>query len=247
MVIFLKGQNASINDSSYNRFFVASIIAHGIVIACIFWLLQSRYYNKPLHLPKTITLVSLPVIEINNKTPSAPPQRVQTASVPKKNPSPVVAQPIEPTASANPSTNEMNPVPSTTQSLKEQQTQSGQSGTASGSSSGGSSEGTSDGTEAIRIGYAQTLDNVGFSPLYNPKPAYPPFALKAGIQGFVEVDLIINEFGRVESFTIAKVVGHPTFGDETAKVIGKWRFPPPRVEGKKIKIKFLYTVNFKLD
>ena len=91
------------------------------------------------------------------------------------------------------------------------------------------------------------LDNVAFSLLYNPKPAYPPVALKAGIQGSVEVDLLISEFGRVESFIIEKINGHPSFGDETAKVIGKWRFPPPRVDGKKIKVKYLYTVNFTLD
>ena len=34
---------------------------------------------------------------------------------------------------------------------------------------------------------------------------------------------------------------------ETAKIIGKWRFPPPRINGKKVKIRYLYTVNFRLE
>ncbi len=99
----------------------------------------------------------------------------------------------------------------------------------------------------VHVGSADVLDNVDYSPLYNPKPAYPPVALKAGIQGFVDVDLVINEFGRVEEFSLVKVAGHPDFGNETAKVIGKWRFPPPRINGKKVKIKYLYTVNFTLQ
>jgi protein TonB len=117
----------------------------------------------------------------------------------------------------------------------------------SSSGAGNASQGASETGETVRIGSAQTLDNVGFLPLYNPKPDYPPLALAAGIQGAVEVDLLINELGRVDSFAIEKIKGHPSFGEETAKVIGKWRFPPPRVGGRRMKVKYLYTVNFRLD
>ena len=212
-------------------------------MAGIFWTIQSRYHNKPLHLPATITLVSRPVTEKTTSILSTAPQRVQTASPSQPKSPPAVSQSTEPTATTNPLTSQANLVPSSTAAREEPQPPPGQLSGASG----GFAEGTSQGNTVIRIGSAQALDNVDYSPLYNPKPAYPPIALKAGIQGSVDVDLVINEFGRVEEFSIIKVNGHPSFRDETAKVVGKWRFPPPRVDGKKVKIKFLYTVNFKLD
>lgn len=93
----------------------------------------------------------------------------------------------------------------------------------------------------------EELDNTAFSPLYNPKPAYPVIARKQRITGYVDLDLVINEKGKVISFLIVKSYGHPTFGEETAKVIRRWRFPPPRIKGKKVKVTYRYRVNFKLN
>ena len=230
-------------DLPFSRSIAVSIFAHGILITIIFLLVNSLHPNKPLHLPQTITLISLPMVEERIKIPNSTPQRAQTASVKKTSPLPVAMPPLEPVTTASPSATETNPVPFATTAQEETKSQPGQPGGVTG----GTQQTTGDKEGAIRIGSAQTLDNVDFSPLYNPKPAYPLIALKAGIQGSVDVDLIINEFGRVEEFSIVNVTGHPLFGEETAKVIGKWRFPTPRVEGKKVKIKFLYTVNFKLD
>lgn len=97
------------------------------------------------------------------------------------------------------------------------------------------------------ISSEEELDNTGFSPLYNPKPAYPVMARKKRITGYVDLDLIINEKGKVINFAIVKSYGHPTFGEETAKVIRRWRFPPPRIKGKKVKVTYRYRVNFRLN
>jgi len=51
----------------------------------------------------------------------------------------------------------------------------------------------------------------------------------------------------VQQFSIASVSGHPAFGNEVAKVLRRWRFPPPRHKGKKVSVKYLYRINFKLD
>ncbi|MBN1306301.1 MAG: energy transducer TonB [Chitinispirillaceae bacterium] len=101
--------------------------------------------------------------------------------------------------------------------------------------------------EPLRLQSVAQLDNTEFSPLVNIKPLYPPVALKANIEGYVNVDLLVDEKGFVESFSIVDVAGHPSFGNETAKVIGRWRFPPPRINGKKVKVNYVYRVNFTLD
>lgn len=98
----------------------------------------------------------------------------------------------------------------------------------------------------IHITSAEDLDNVEFSPIVNIKPKYPVAALRNNITGYVDVDLYINQKGRVERFTLVKVYGHPAFGPASAKVLPKWRFPPPRKDGKKIKVRYIYRINFTL-
>lgn len=225
---------------AFNRSLMASFILHCAIIAVIFEVMHCFHHKEPLRLPQTITLISLPLPEKLNKVVPPAPQRVQVGGAKKMNPAPAMAQQAMQAAPTSSDAPETNPVPSAN-ATHEQPQAAPSIGAASGPSGGG------DIGAPVRIGSIGNLDNVEFSPLYNPKPAYPLIALKAGITGSVDVDLVINEFGRVDEFTIVNVVGHPLFGEETAKVIGKWRFPPPRVDGKKVKIKFLYTVNFKLD
>lgn len=98
----------------------------------------------------------------------------------------------------------------------------------------------------LRLNPGVELDNVSFEPIYTPKPAYPAVARSAGIRGYVDVDLLIGDDGRVKRYSIAAVSGHPAFGNEVAKVIGRWRFPPPRYHGTEVEVKFLYRVNFDL-
>lgn len=98
-----------------------------------------------------------------------------------------------------------------------------------------------------RIDAVEELDNTDFNPIYNPKPNYPVVAQNAQISGYVDIDLIINEQGKVESFTIVETRGHPLFAVETAKVLPRWRFPPPRIAGKKVRVKYVYRVKFTLN
>jgi len=91
------------------------------------------------------------------------------------------------------------------------------------------------------------LDNTEFVPLYNPKPAYPALARAAGIEGEVVVELIIDKDGTVRQFSILSTRGHQQFALETSKVIRHWRFPPPRLEGEPVKVKYEYTVVFRLE
>lgn len=98
----------------------------------------------------------------------------------------------------------------------------------------------------IHITSAEDLDNVDFVPIVNIKPAYPAAALRSNITGYVDVDLYINEKGQVERFTLVDIHGHPAFGPACAKVLPKWRFPPPRKNGNKVKVRYIYRINFTL-
>jgi periplasmic protein TonB len=233
--------NKAVSEMSFNRSIAVSFLLHTAILIAVLEIMHCFQHKVPLRLPQTITLISFP-LPVKITSPALPaPQRVQVGSVKKLGPVPSMAEPHEP---AIPTTSaveqETNPVPSTTSTQEKTESLGNPSGGITSNDQG--EIGT-----PVRIGSIGALDNVEFSPLYNPKPAYPLIALKAGIQGSVDVDLVINEFGRVDEFAIVNVIGHPLFAEETAKVIGKWRFPPPRVGGKKVKIKFLYTVNFKLD
>lgn len=98
-----------------------------------------------------------------------------------------------------------------------------------------------------RIGNTAELDNTSFEPLRNPKPDYPVVAQASQISGYVDVDLVINEQGKVETFIIVETRGHPSFTVETAKVLPRWRFPPPRIDGQKVRVQYRYRVNFTLN
>ncbi|HEX7509699.1 MAG TPA: hypothetical protein VF335_00230, partial [Chitinivibrionales bacterium] len=98
-------------------------------------------------------------------------------------PTPAAMQQAAPVPAAAPASPDANPVPSTNAS-QDQASAAQSAGEASGPGGGGEVG------AAVRIGSIGNLDNVEFSPLYNPKPAYPLIALKAGIQGSVDVDLV---------------------------------------------------------
>ncbi len=100
---------------------------------------------------------------------------------------------------------------------------------------------------AVTVTGAAQLDNVSFQPLFNPPPRYPEIARNGGIEGFADVELIIDSDGRIESYTVKRLSGHPSFGTETAAVIPRWRFPPPRKNGKAIRVRYVYRVWFRLD
>ncbi|MBD3344272.1 MAG: TonB family protein [Chitinivibrionales bacterium] len=100
---------------------------------------------------------------------------------------------------------------------------------------------------ALRIESPKELDNIEFDPIFNPKPLYPDIALRAGIEGWVDVDLIIDEKGMVHSFIIDSIFGHPSFAEAAEEALPRWRFPPPRQRGRSVRVKYYYRINFTLD
>lgn len=78
--------------------------------------------------------------------------------------------------------------------------------------------------------------------LYLPKPAYPPLAKQAGIQGMVTVQVLIDESGRVVS---AKAMGgSPFLTVEAQKAALQARFSPTMLGDQPVKVSGVITYNF---
>lgn len=79
----------------------------------------------------------------------------------------------------------------------------------------------------------------------NPRPAYPPRARRMGIEGTVQVRLIIGTDGRVEASQILS--GHPLLREAVAKVIDQYRFDPPRKDGRPVRAQGTKPIRFELQ
>jgi protein TonB len=101
--------------------------------------------------------------------------------------------------------------------------------------------------EPRRISSSQELDNIDYDPVFAPQPLYPPIALRTGIEGFVDADLTIDENGKVAAIQILGVSGHPSFAPAVRETLLRWRFPPPRIKGRPLSIRYQYRVNFRMD
>jgi TonB family protein len=75
-----------------------------------------------------------------------------------------------------------------------------------------------------------------------PKPAYPKEAKSSKASGPVEVDVVVDEKGRV---VWAKAVsGHPLLQDVARKAACRARYTPTRSFGRAVKTETIITYNF---
>ena len=76
---------------------------------------------------------------------------------------------------------------------------------------------------------------------------YPKLARKAGIQGRVLVQFIVNEDGSISDVIVVKSA-HPLIDEEAKNIIAsmpKWR--PGKQNGKKVKVYYTQPISFKMD
>lgn len=75
---------------------------------------------------------------------------------------------------------------------------------------------------------------------YRPGPSYPPLAERAGIHGFVTLQVRLTKDGRVE---VRKVVeGEPVLADAAIDAVSRWRAKPAWMNGKPCEV--ISTVKF---
>jgi TonB family protein len=96
----------------------------------------------------------------------------------------------------------------------------------------GGGESTSDQTLNLEKGRAIDL----------PVPAYPPIARAAHAQGSVEVQVIIDEEGRV--IAAAAISGHPLLQATSVRAAREAVFTPTKLEGVPVKVTGVLRYNF---
>jgi protein TonB len=81
---------------------------------------------------------------------------------------------------------------------------------------------------------------------YGPQPRYTEMARKAGVQGTVIVEAIIDEQGRVTNVRVLKSL--PMGLDQAAvDAVQTWRFKPATLGGRAVKVFYSLTINFSLQ
>lgn len=78
-----------------------------------------------------------------------------------------------------------------------------------------------------------------------PKPNYPPMARQIRLQGQVNVQVLIDESGRVVS--AKAITGHPLLTLEAQKAALQARFSPTRLGDQPVKVSGVITYNFVLS
>src|SRR5208283_4557021 len=70
--------------------------------------------------------------------------------------------------------------------------------------------------------------------IYQPRPAYPSAAKKAGIQGTVRLEVVIAKDGKVQDMKLRS--GHPLLAKAAMKAVSKWRYPPSLLRGEPVEV-----------
>lgn len=86
-------------------------------------------------------------------------------------------------------------------------------------------------------------------PLYrrNPPPNYPKRAQSRGLEGFVILDVRVNEAGEVKDLTVFQSSGHKILDRAAVKSVKKWLFQPGTRNGQKIETQVRVPVRFRLQ
>jgi len=93
----------------------------------------------------------------------------------------------------------------------------------------------------IRVG-----GNVQSAKLINqPKPAYPPLARQARIQGVVRFNAVIGKDGTIQN--LALVSGHPLLVPSATDAVRQWRYQPTLLNGEPVEVVTQIDVNFTLS
>ncbi|MCP9290766.1 M56 family metallopeptidase [Gracilimonas sediminicola] len=78
------------------------------------------------------------------------------------------------------------------------------------------------------------------------KVEYPETARKAGIEGRVTVQFIVNEQGNVENAQVVRGIGGGA-DEEALKVVKQVQFTPGYQRGRPVRVQYALSINFKLE
>jgi protein TonB len=78
-----------------------------------------------------------------------------------------------------------------------------------------------------------------------PKPAYPPLAKQARIQGVVRLNAIIGKDGTIQDLKAAS--GHPLLVPSALEAVKQWLYKPTLLNGEPVEVVTVIDVNFTLS
>ena len=106
---------------------------------------------------------------------------------------------------------------------------------------------TSSASSALGPAAAPTVDaDYKASYLKNPKPPYPPLAVKMRLEGKVSVLVEVLPSGRAGKVAIESSSGHDLLDQSALQTIKEWQFTPARKDGVIISQVVRIPINFNL-
>ena len=78
-----------------------------------------------------------------------------------------------------------------------------------------------------------------------PKPAYPPLAKQARIQGTVRFEAVIAKDGTIQQLRM--VSGHPLLIPAATEAVKQWVYQPTQLNGEPVEVATTIDVNFTLS
>jgi protein TonB len=93
----------------------------------------------------------------------------------------------------------------------------------------------------VRVGGAITAPAL----VSRVEPVYPPFAVRAQVQGVVILEATVDRQGRVEEVEILRSI--PLLDDAAVAAVRQWRYSPLLLNGKPERFVLTVTVSFSLN
>jgi TonB family protein len=97
---------------------------------------------------------------------------------------------------------------------------------------------------ALRGGISENPDDFQKRLVNSPKPSYPTLAQRAGLQGFVKLQVRVKKDGSVEVQKLLE--GEPALADAAIAAVKQWRAKPASISGQPVEVISTVTFNFQL-
>ena len=83
--------------------------------------------------------------------------------------------------------------------------------------------------------------------VHQSRPPYPKRAQRQNVEGWIKVQFVVDEHGRVDSLRIIAAEPAGFFEQSVLQCVGDWRFQPGTVDGRVVKAQVEQTIAFKLE
>jgi len=100
--------------------------------------------------------------------------------------------------------------------------------------------------EEVFVVVEQMPELIGGQAALQKNVSYPEMARRAGIEGRVTVQFIVNEQGQVENARVVRGIGGGC-NEEALKAVQQAEFTPGMQRGRPVRVQYSLSVNFRLD